>query len=860
MRAILNLGTVCTLADDNTMTLSRARDTGLSLAQLQHSSTLGPRRYLPTIKSANHVFLFHATTAPRHVFAVFYPNRAVKIHVVDNARDRQPLGKLNEAYERALKQYRTFNVKGSVLEYPETLEFETLYHSSDATAMKAVSREFGVRGDSLIVLTIASLKPLSYFEAGMSKMSAIPVLMLPPNRKMHGLDAFPWQPDVVKKMMGRYFYVGAWLRDRLASAAYHDVPVGNVVGDEHLFYTDVTLARRLWKRDAVLWWAPGPRPDLGGREMDVHMDAEDTSSLELSFPGCYSNVCLSIQVKDLAVNSVVQAALVNEMEGSGGATAFDSTSHTIDEYSKGEAQSTVTLGDSSLSPAVFAELKAMIKSWQADSSSSRASRDAIDHFGRWVSSRSAHMYDPSMHRFVHELMRKTFIQMLAEFKRLGSNVVYADFGNIILLTLKAPGTAAAYATYLLTAVTSNELFKFMQLRTITFYDYLLFMDRANLGGIVCTDPMASEAPSKINLSSVWNIKQFLPPFVQVYFEEAVQDFILDRYRIHRKHSHSSRQPVRVLNGTQSDGAQPIDAEKAAEIEATKAHIAQKLTRRLLRNVSDIGDEYRKALLDAEIPVEFRFPVLPGSHLHMTNPALEFIKSVAAVLACSQEFKIEIGLLKRNLLDLISVKEFSDQAVFRNPCDPFKLDMIICRTCNGMRSMDLCRDEDLLPPPDEQQSARKTTRWLCLICGSEYDRGAIEASIIDAVRRLLTNYQVQDLRCAKCHEVKSDIMSEHCHCSGVYQTTASKAEMRRKIKTIANVSIFHQLPLARVSTLTNHLLSGFSSYLLDCLFRSIYNRQSIICSLRDFRVCVISFRIHLCLLDYSCKILQIACLP
>ena len=64
----------CTLSDGNTMTLSRARNTDLTLAQLQHSSTLG-RKYLPTIKSANHIFLFHATTAPRHVFGVFYPNR-----------------------------------------------------------------------------------------------------------------------------------------------------------------------------------------------------------------------------------------------------------------------------------------------------------------------------------------------------------------------------------------------------------------------------------------------------------------------------------------------------------------------------------------------------------------------------------------------------------------------------------------------------------------------------------------------------------------------------------------------------------------------------------------------------------------
>lgn len=304
MRALLTLGTVCTPSDGTTITLSRARDTGLTLSQLQHSSTMG-RKYLPTFKAANHIFLFHATTSPRHVFAIFYPDHSVKIHVVDNTRDRQPLGKLKEAYDQALAQYRSFNVRHSVLEYPEELTFDTVYHTTDVTAMRAISREIGVRNNTFSVLTIASIKPLTYFEAGISKLSSIPVLMFPSSRKSQGLDAFPWQPDAVKKMMSRYLYVGAWLRDRLENATYHDVPLGNVIGDEHHFYSDVALARRLWKRDAVLWWAPGSRPDLGGREMDVHTEGDELSPFELSFPGCYSNVCLSVQIKDLAINSVI---------------------------------------------------------------------------------------------------------------------------------------------------------------------------------------------------------------------------------------------------------------------------------------------------------------------------------------------------------------------------------------------------------------------------------------------------------------------------------------------------------------------------------------------------------------------------
>lgn len=271
----------------------------------------------------------------------------------------------------------------------------------------------------------------------------------------------------------------------------------------------------------------------------------------------------------------------------------------------------------------------------------------------------------------------------------------------------------------------------------------------------------------------------------------------------------------------------VDQEKMKEVEATTAFIGQQLTRRLLHNVQDILEEYKKALHEVELPNEFRFPVLPGSHLHMTNPALEFIKFVTAVLACSQEFKIEVGLLRRNLLDLVGSKEFSEEAVFRNPCDVFKLDMVMCRWCNVMRSMDFCRDEDLLPSLDKPHVSRKVQSWRCLNCDFEFDRGAIEASIVDVVRRLLTNYQVQDLRCSKCQQIKSDIMSAHCHCSGTYQVTLSRQEIRRRIKTITNVCIYHNLALARVGSLSAFSIRE-SLLTLPLSIRTIHNGRLIIC--------------------------------
>ena len=81
---------------------------------------------------------------------------------------------------------------------------------------------------------------------------------------------------------------------------------------------------------------------------------DDLASPEFSNPGCYSNVTFRIAVTDLAIDAVLQSALVNEMEGSGtGSMAFDSASHNLDDYAKGTAHASLTLGDAVLSTQTF---------------------------------------------------------------------------------------------------------------------------------------------------------------------------------------------------------------------------------------------------------------------------------------------------------------------------------------------------------------------------------------------------------------------------------------------------------------------------------------------------------------------------
>ncbi len=804
MRAILRLGKTCA-TDVSGMTLNRAESIGFDLKQLERVGSSSSRnKYLDGGRAGRYAFLYHAcaSNAPVHVFALFLPSGPVRLHIVDPATRRQPIPHLRELYDDLLNKKLQSIGSNLSITYPSTHEFTSTYHANDAKALKAISRELGLLENQSLMIVISSMKEQAYFDALVPKLTKFPVLSMPKAKAPHSLDIFPWQPAVAEKMIRRYLTLGSWLDRTVALADYFDIPLGHIEGDQPLLLADVDFARRLSSQDVILWWSPGDRPDLGGVE-DDQRPSEDMPKTEFMSPGCYSNVCLEVTVRNLAVDAVLHSVIVNELEGSGGATAFDS-SRTLDQYAGDDAQRDLTLGESCVSPLTFNILRGMVKNWLLDKIQGNFESPAavaIDHFWRWISSNASNLYEPSLHRFVHGLMRKTFIQMLAEFKRLGSHVVYADLSRILLVTSKPPGTAHAYATYITTAVTSHELFQHVYLNTERYYDFLIFMDPANIAGVVCEDPLAIDPPEALTIEMRWNIESFLPPAMQEDFRKVIRFFLVESFKVHQKGGAASRAPLRVIHNSAPDATQR-DAGKVKELEASREFISRRLTRKMLKVVGSIQERHRNAMMDEEAMDGWEFPVLPGSHLHMANPLLEFVKFSCAAFALSKDHQIEVGLLKRNLLELVGIREFASEAIFQNPCEPLKLSNVPCRHCDGLRDFDFCRDPELLPNNREINA-----RWACSNCGGEYDRTLIEFSLVGMVYELERRFVQQDLRCGKCKQIQSDNVSRHCQCSGPYQLTIGKADFRRRLRTIVNVSIVHNLGRLKVRITTVVFLIG-----------------------------------------------------
>lgn len=69
----------------------------------------------------------------------------------------------------------------------------------------------------------------------------------------------------------------------------------------------------------------------------------------------------------------------------------------------------------------------------------------------------------------------------------------------------------------------------------------------------------------------------------------------------------------------------------------------------------------------------------------------YICSSLQVLSLDSNIVNQVNKLKRDLLRLVDVGEFSDDAQFRDPCHSYVLPEVICHHCNFCRDLDLCKD-------------------------------------------------------------------------------------------------------------------------------------------------------------------------
>lgn len=818
VRAILRLGSACKWQPTHGAKLSQALDTGLALADLAHV-TAPSATYLHFGRALRHLYLYHATVDRRHVLVLVTPEGTTRVHLVDSAQLKQ-WPALEPMYAERLQAMQADGrvVAGrGAFDYPAALQCDVQVHTTEARAFRALAkdiREVRTARQTPTQLAICTARSLAYYEMHMPLASEMPLLLIPAARQDDAMPALGWQLYAARRFVQSYLRTSVWIERWVELAAHLDVPLCNMPRDFAVFGSDMDFARRMLQNDMVLWWSPGPRPDLGGRQEDAHAGhTDDLETLELTNPGAYSHVCLEMSLGDLALDVVLQYASVNAMEGAGGASlALESASHTLDEYTTGDVPLSADLGDAVLTAQTFSTVRAMVKAWHVEKTRGVSTYGALlaDNFWRWACSTRSALFEPALQRFLQRLMRKTMLQLLAEFRRLGVSVVYASYTRMFLLTNKpTAGSAAAYGRYLLRAVTSRELFKHLTLEIVHFWEYLVFLDVANMGGVICHEPDAVEPTQEFDIEMAWNIQEFLPLALQPRFAKLVGVYIYELYMGKRalaetqqgrpvmQHGAPTASQEQWLPGTAKDETQDAPEVPTHGDDARKI-VSHTMTRRLLRAVQEVQAELKVVHTTGSAQEAWAFPQLPGSYLTMTNPALELIKATTRILALHRECAIEAQITKRNVLDLIGVREFSPAAEWRNPCLSFRLPWVICQFCNDDRILDLCRDADLIA-----SAANDSHEWRCSRCDFPYDRTAIEMRLVQTVQQMVAQHAVQDIYCSRCRRMKTNNLEAYCQCSGAWVLKTPAEETVRRLHQARAIAEFYQFPLLR-STLSTVL--------------------------------------------------------
>ncbi|KAJ1279266.1 hypothetical protein BS78_04G142600 [Paspalum vaginatum] len=768
LNAVLQIGCVCKV---DKSAKKRSIQDGWDLAELQMKTT-AECSYLE--QSVSFFYLYHSLNEGRAVYVFYFPT-AFRIHavVVNPFRNKEISPSFLE------KQFRdACQTLGSV---PENLSFHVDYETSIHAGSKCVQRmllEYRQQHPGPVVGIIECPK-LEAMKAAVRALDDFPCVTIPSNARDNNYQALGWQATAGRTSMQRCAASNQWFNERISLARYAHVPLGNFELDWLLFTADVFFSRALRDQQQVLWISDDGIPDLGGTYEGDTCFADEVIQPALTYPGAYRRVSVELKIHHLAVNSLLKSSQVDEMEGGSVSSFGDNT--------PGPHGTETDFDDPSLCLPAFQVLKQLIQRCISDAvSSGNVYADAIlQHLYRWLCSPRSKLHDPALHRLLHNVMKKVFALLLAEFRKLGANVIFANFSKIIIDTGKVDlSSAHAYCDSLLKTLQTRDLFEWIELEPLHFWHSLLFMDQYNYGGIQAKTQNvdSSDGDNGIDIVSSWNIAEYLPKDTQDHFVLIVSEFLYIPWKF-------MKEQVAIQATIRDDtSCTPSITVMAAEnlegqvIEHLRDKISTYFAEKLLRTVSDILHHFKgksKSESDESANRE------SDPHAHKGDAALEFIKHICAVLALDQNVQHDILRMRKNLLKLVRVKEFAPEAQFQDPCASFTLPNVICSYCNDCRDLDLCRDSTL-----------QGQEWKCAVpqCGQPYHREQMENALLQVVRQRERLYHLQDLVCLRCRQVKAAHLSEQCSCGGAFRCKEESSYFLSKMRVFLNVAVSQKFQL------------------------------------------------------------------
>lgn len=789
VRALLELGCVCTFDESQRGVLGKGLEQGFDLSTLR---TVPPKKPYMSSASFSYLAIYHISAGERQIYAVFSSTKPeAKIVVLNRARSEQGMPNVDRIYEDILTK-KLEETGGqpwqNIIDYQEALHFKTVQVTTHRRALQELGDAIKriQKDEPLPIMLVVQSHSAHMLIHDLPVLQTFPTLQLRADETDKQLPPLGWQSFVAKRVVNHYLDLGTWVSHLLEFSRYGNVPLCNLEMDDPRFLIDITYARRLQKEKVVLWWSQDARPDHAGHEKDDILGSMEVIDMPaVNNPGTYSSVCIDLSIKNLAINTILSAAVLNEAEGSDplGVSGAGAKEDALDETTQ------TIQSENAFAAAGIGALREMVRAWwqEAAHHGNTMADYLVQHLVRWVESPSSHLYDRNLHYYVQIMSRKAFQQLMSEFRRVGSHVVFANAGRLLLQTSKAEvGNAYAYSKYILKTINGKPAFTFLDLAITEFWDYLAWYDEFNYGGKGCTEVLEEEN-QRLDMIMHWQLATFLPPILQPMFNDWVVEYI--------ELMHQRKRPAGLVNGTPRATQLPIHAaifNSEKDDQTTPGNVlAKNFSKPLQKQIAQLMKRQRTEAMHEELLQDWTFPSMPGSHLNSQNPVLELVKSVMQVLSLDKTITLEARLLRKDLLHLFDIREFSPEGAFTNPSSSLLIRQLSCSECCTPKDIDLCRDSDIASPPTSEVS-HWTLAPKCDQCTAPFDRLAIEERLIADVQKMALQWMTQDLKCKKCSRIRTNDFMDHCACAGEWIGTVKKDELARKLRVYEGVSRFYGL--------------------------------------------------------------------
>jgi len=567
-----------------------------------------------------------------------------------------------------------------------------------------------------------------------------------------------WQPAAVKLALNRLLGQGSWWLQRLSLARYVNIPVGMLSANGPSVALDILFQRRLMHSGQISWLSPSPRPDLGGLYTS-HASVDSLAPPEINNPGMYRTICVEMQLAGLAVNTILESNHVHALDridlGIQSAFGVDALIH-----------ASIPLEDeAAVCASAFRLVKLMLKGLMKDvvQHDDESADLLLMNSYNWLSNSAAMMHDPLLQSMLVFMMTKVWMQLLDELRTLGATVISASFSAITIATQKTNlQEAHDYLDFLIASTTRKAVFTFISLQPVRYWSTLLFVSSSNFGGVCHAGAQVQAAPIGRDANSArvvgcWNMSSRLTTSAQTRFRKAVDLLVGEPW------SQS------VIRAKEQDDAAPklADIQKAAIDFCDNAFSIKVL------------EFTRDLLCDQEEPRLVRRHAVPQFVQEQMNPALEFCKMLCYLISLEAELCHVLSRLRRNLLKLLDVREFSIDAHFIPPGQQFVTLDAACEFCGHCCNLDICSGVD----------------WICECCEVPYNHDAIEFSLMQVVlrnvRRLL---HTEELRCPKCSQVKRCSFSLCCErCATPLEPPTTYDKGSNVLTVIETIAKDHEMP-------------------------------------------------------------------